>query len=119
MKVEISVDGARTLDMHEQALFHAAVVHRNTHAAWRSLDRIHILSQEFGLMHLASHWRMLRFAWSLRDSREVLGQLTRLALAPIGNITSKLLFGNTGRANVSTFQPMDIPPDLKAQIAKL
>lgn len=105
--------------MHEQALFHAAVENSDTHAAWRSLERIHILSQEFGLMHLASHWRMLCFAWSLRDSREVFGQLTRLVLAPIGNLIGRLPFGNTGRSNVSAFQPMDIPPDLKDQIAKL
>ena len=55
MKIVISVDCARTLVMHEQALFHAAVENSDTHAAWRSLERIHILSQEFGLIHLASH----------------------------------------------------------------
>lgn len=119
MRIKISVDRARTLVLSEQALFQAAVAEGNTLTAWRSLERIHIPSQEFGSMHLASHWRMLRYAWSLRDNREVLGQLTRLALAPIGNITGKLPFGNTGRANVSAFQPMDIPPDLKAKIAEL
>ena len=119
MKIGVSFDRARTLVMHEQALFHAAVSHGDTHAAWRSLERIHILSQEFGLMHLVSHWRMVRYAWSLRDGREVLGQLTRLALAPIGNISGRLPFGNTGRANVSAFQPMEIPPDLIMQITKL
>jgi hypothetical protein len=57
---------------------------------------------------------MLSFAYELRDFREAFGQIFRLALAPIGNITGRLPRGNTGRSNVSAFAAMDIPSDLQA-----
>lgn len=119
MKVEISVERARLLVNHQLRHFEAAKISGDQHAAWRSLEHIHILSQGFGLMHPYSHWWMLRYAWTLRDKKEVVGQLMRLALAPIGNLTGRLPFGNTGRANVNAFQPMDIPSDLGAKITKL
>lgn len=55
---------------------------------------------------------MLRFAIEVRDGREALGQTFRLLLVPIGNATGRLPAGNTGRANVSAFDPMPIPADL-------
>lgn len=119
MKVEISVERARSLVNHELRNFEAAKISGDQHAGWRSLEHIHILSQGFELMHLYSHWRMLRYAWTLRDKKEVVGQLMRLALAPIGNLTGRLPFGNTGRSNVSAFQPMEIPSDFRAKMTKL
>ncbi|MBT8427288.1 MAG: DUF3703 domain-containing protein, partial [Erythrobacter sp.] len=32
--------------------------------------------------------------------------------APLGNLTGRLPWGNTGRANVSAFAPMPYPDDL-------
>ncbi len=119
MKFEISVERARSLVNHELSHFQSAKISGDQHAAWRSLEHIHILSQGFGLMHLFSHWWMLRYAWTLRDNREVVGQMMRLALAPIGNLTGRLPFGNTGRANVNAFQPMEILSDLGAMFTKL
>ena len=116
MKIKISIERARLLVNRELIQFEFAHARGDQHAAWRCLERIHILSQGFGLMHIYSHWWMLRYAWILKDTKEVAGQLMRLALAPIGNLTGRLPFGNTGRANVSAFQPMDIPTDLNAQI---
>ena len=56
---------------------------------------------------------MLGFAAELRDWREVAGQLIRLVLAPLGALTGRIPMGNTGRSNVSAFQPMAIPDDLR------
>ena len=84
--------------------------------AWHHLERAHILAQIDLGPHCHSHWRMLRLALHTRDWREVLGQLGRLALAPLGNLSGRLPVGNTGRANVSAFAPMKIPPDLQAII---
>lgn len=57
---------------------------------------------------------MFAFAVRLRDWPEAAGQLLRLALAPLGNLTGRLPIGNTGRSTVSAFAPMDIPSDLRA-----
>lgn len=109
---------ARKLTAQELRAFKEASANNDRESAWRALERIHIISQIFAGMHIASHLRMLRYAWKLRDTREVIGQLFRLTLAPIGNFTGKLPFGNTGRANVSAFLPMELPADLSAQITK-
>ena len=82
--------------------------------AWHNLERAHILAQTQLWPHLEAHSKMLRFALRLRDWREAVGQLIRLALAPLGNVTGRLPLGNTGRSNVSAFLSMDLPPDLRA-----
>jgi hypothetical protein len=94
--------------MHEEALRHSDVP-----GAWHQLERAHILAQTSFGPHLVSHWQMLAFAVRLRDWPEVAGQLVRLALAPLGNLTGRLPIGNTGRSTVSAFAPMGIPPDLR------
>lgn len=102
---------ARVLVDRELAAF-AATKNRDRAAAWRSLERAHILAQPFLMSHGGIHVRMLRFAIELGDWREALGQVFRLLLVPIGNATGRLPVGNTGRANVSAFDPMPIPADL-------
>lgn len=82
--------------------------------AWHHLGRAHILAQTSLGAHCVSHWKMLVFAIRLRDWPEAVGQLLRLALAPLGNLTGRLPIGNTGRSTVSAFTAMDIPPDLRA-----
>ena len=59
--------------------------------------------------HLRVHGWMLRVGWETGDSREVVGQLMRLALVSLG----RLPIGNTGGTSVSAFAPMGIPPELK------
>lgn len=82
--------------------------------AWRSLERAHIVSQRALGPHMRVHTIMLGYAVHLRDYREITGQLTRLALAPLGSLTGRIPFGNTGRSNVSAFEPMPIPEDLRS-----
>ena len=79
--------------------------------AFRHLERAHILSQKFALAHAATHLRMFRLGWRRRDAREVLGQLTR-AVAALLFSRLWVPVGNTGRANVSAFEPMPVPEDL-------
>lgn len=98
----------------EYAASEAALHAGNSEQAWRHLERAHILAQTQMAEHCRSHWRMLSLAVRLRDWPEVAGQLLRLALAPLGNLTGRLPIGNTGRSTVSAFAVMDIPPDLRA-----
>jgi Protein of unknown function (DUF3703) len=85
-------------------------------AAWHKLERAHIMSQNFLSLHISNHIEMLRYAVHLRDGGEILGQVIRLALAPLGSLTGRIPIGNTGRANVSAFTSMPIPKDLKVAI---
>jgi hypothetical protein len=81
-------------------------------AAWHALERGHIVSQPVLSLHLKSHSLMLGFALNQRDGFEAFGQVIRLLLAPLGALTGKIPWGNTGRAHVSAFRPMPIPDDL-------
>src|SRR3546814_19509500 len=81
--------------------------------AWCHLERAHVVSQTHLWPHMQSHWKMLQLAVRLRDGREVVGQLFRLALAPLGNLTGRMPIGNTGRSNVSAFRKMQLPADLE------
>ena len=100
----------------ELSAFRDARAARNREAAWRALERLHILSQTAFWPHIRSHLEMLGYAVALSDGSEVFGQLVRLALAPLGNLSGRLPIGNTGRAHVSAFMPMEIPEQLQRQI---
>lgn len=79
-------------------------------ARWKWLTAAHIVGQRHFGMHVISHLVMALYAASIGDWREFSGQLFRLALVPIGHLSSRLPPGNTGRSNVSAFRPMPIDP---------
>ena len=85
----------------EQAFAQAtqAVVDGQTEAAWRWLERAHILTQKRPLLHARSHWR------------EVAGQLPRILAAVLFSRVWVPL-GNTGRARVSAFAPLPVSDEL-------
>lgn len=85
---------------------------QNFEESWHHLERAHVVAQDRLGPHCVSHWRMLELAWRTRDWRELLGQIFRLSLAPIGNITGRLPIGNSGRSNVSPFARMEIEPEI-------
>lgn len=100
----------------EVTAYREARARNDIEVSWYHLERAHIVSQPHLGLHLASHWSMLGFAVELRDWRETAGQIVRLALAPLGALTGRIPLGNTGRSNVSAFQPMPVPQDLAAKI---
>lgn len=57
---------------------------------------------------------MLSFAILKRDTREVVGQVTRVLVAAPGNWLRRASPGNTGGANVGILRPMPIREDLRA-----
>ncbi len=105
--------GLRGLVALELERHNAAAAIGDTGAAWWTLERAHILSQSDLPLHLRVHWTMFRYALRLSDLREVAGQALRLALAPIGALTGGIPAGNTGRSNISAFETMAIPADLR------
>jgi signal peptidase II len=82
-------------------------------AAFRLLERAHVLGQSRLGRHWSVHLWMLRVGWRLGDRREVLGQLLRLALTPLGHLSRRLPVGNTGGSNVSAFASLPVPSDLQ------
>ncbi|MFM2274384.1 MAG: hypothetical protein RL211_256 [Pseudomonadota bacterium] len=84
--------------------------------AWHLLEAMHVLGQTRLLPHTQTHWLMLGLSWRTRDFAEWVGQLFRLLLVPLGHLLGRLPLGNNGRASVSAFQPMAVPPALMATI---
>jgi len=91
---------------------------RDFQAAFRHLERAHVLSQNWTLQHVLVHWRM--FVWGVRrhDWREIAGQAFRIVGAAAKTGFGLVPRGNTGGANVSPFRAMPIPEDLVAVLAK-
>ena len=95
----------------------AGAVRSDTEAAFRHLERAHILSQRHTRQHVRVHWLMLRLGASGRDWREVLGQLSRIVAAAVFS-RIWVPVGNTGRANVSAMKPMLVADDLRRILAQ-
>jgi hypothetical protein len=85
-------------------------------AAFRHLERAHVLGQQFVAPHVRSHLGMLRIGVARRDAREIAGQLVRVPAAVIASALGVAPNGNTGGANVGLLVSMEIPDDLKALI---
>lgn len=107
--------GSKRVEAFEAAMTEAGryLAAGNTQSAFEALERAHVLGQFDFRPHLRVHWQMLRIGWRRGDRREVLGQLMRIALVPVGHLLGRLPVGNAGGADVSAFEPMDIPPELR------
>ncbi|MDG9669406.1 DUF3703 domain-containing protein [Hahella sp. CR1] len=81
--------------------------------AFAHLENAHVLGQRRLGWHFHVHLWMLRVGWAKRDRREILGQLWRLLLTPLGHLTGRLPIGNTGGANVNAFTPMPVRKELE------
>lgn len=85
-------------------------------AAFRHLERAHVLGQQSTVQHVRVHWRML--SWGLRHRRagEVAGQILRIVGAATKTAIGRVPAGNTGGSSVGPFTVMAIPADLQAII---
>lgn len=80
--------------------------------SWRHLERAHILGQAWPVQHTKSHWRMMRFAFKIKNGKEILGQIPRLLVGGVKSFVGEIPVGNTGGADVPPLKPMEIPEDL-------
>jgi hypothetical protein len=81
-------------------------------AAFRHLERAHVLGQASTFHHTRVHWRMLKHGIKTRDARETAGQVLRIAGAATKTPLGIYPKGNTGGANISPIKPMPVPDDL-------
>ena len=85
----------------------------NLQAAWRHLERAHIIGQAWFKQHTNVHWLMFKYGIKIKNRKEILGQLPRLLVGGIKSFVGVIPIGNTGGANVPPLQAMEIPEDLK------
>jgi Protein of unknown function (DUF3703) len=85
---------------------------------WELLCAAHIAGQYIYSLHIQTHLAMLSFAWQNKQYAEATGQVFRLMLVPIGHALQRLPKGNSGRADISAFKPMEVPPKLQSLIAE-
>jgi hypothetical protein len=86
-------------------------------SAWSHLERAHILGQQQFMLHLQSHWLMLKLAVDQSDWAEIRGQVLRLLLTPIGHLTGRLPVGNPGSSRYPVLEAQPVPDDLQALLA--
>ena len=82
-------------------------------AAWRHLERAHIIGQAYPVEHSRAHWEMLKFGIRIKNIKEIIGQVPRLLVGGVKSFVGKIPVGNTGGANVPPLRPMEIPADLQ------
>ncbi|WOB05939.1 DUF3703 domain-containing protein [Piscinibacter gummiphilus] len=95
----------------------AAAADRAGHqdAAFRHLERAHVLGQASTVEHVRAHVHMLLWALRHRRARETWGQLMRI----VGAATKTVFWipvGNTGGADISPFRRLPVAPDLAQAI---
>lgn len=82
-------------------------------AAFRHLERAHVLGQASTYDHTRIHWRMFKLGVRMHSLREVWGQIIRIIGAATKTPLGIYPKGNTGGSNVWFFRPMPIPDDLR------
>lgn len=105
-------DGVKVYYRKELELYAVELSKGNLQAAWRHLERAHILGQPWPREHSHVHWQMLKFGFHIKSSKEVLGQIPRLLVGGVKSFVGTIPIGNTGGANVPPLRPMEIPNDL-------
>ncbi len=86
--------------------------------SWHHLERAHILGQSWPIEHTTAHWRMMVFAFRVKNFTEIIGQIPRLMAGGVKSFLGAVPVGNTGGVNVPLLKPMEIPPDLRALLNK-
>ncbi len=81
--------------------------------AFYHLERAHILGQTYFTPHLQTHWRMLKWGFKAKQTKEVFGQILRLIAVFPASLFGSVPTGNTGGSNVSAFEKMEIDEDLQ------
>lgn len=87
-------------------------------AAFRHLERAHVLGQSRTFDHTRVHWRMFRLAFEMHSIHEIWGQLIRIIGASTKTPLGIYPTGNTGGANIWFFKPLPVADDLKEIIAR-
>lgn len=105
---------ARLRPFYEEELkaYTAEIMNGNLSAAWNHLERAHIIGQQYPFEHSYVHWKMLQFGFSIKSTKEIVGQIPRLLVGGVKSFVGKVPVGNPGGANVPPLKPFPIHSDL-------
>ena len=81
-------------------------------AAWRAHELGHVVAQPYLGLHLRSHAAMLGLAWRTRNAAEVLAQIVRLTLAPVGHALRRTPPQNVGTGRFGVMEHGTWPSEL-------
>ncbi len=90
----------------------------NLQQAWLHLERAHILGQRYPFAHSLVHWKMLLYGFRIKSTREIFGQIPRLAFGGVKSFVGKIPVGNPGGANVPPLKPFPIDAELQEIFVK-
>lgn len=94
---------ARGAGQHAQCMIH--------------LERAHLIGQRAFSWHWRVHWHMLSLALNQSDGKEIIGQLIRLSLVPLGHLLGRLPVGNVGSTRMGAFDTAEMPKDVTDLLA--
>lgn len=94
----------RTAEFHETT--------GDLRAAWRAHELGHIVAQPYLGLHLRSHAGMLGLAWRSRNTAEVVAQVVRLVLAPVGHALGRTPPQNVGTGRFGVMEHGTWPSEL-------
>src|SRR6218665_3445915 len=83
----------------------------NLQSAWHHLERAHVLGQSYPLEHTYAHWKMLKFGFHIKSTKEIIGQIPRLLIGGIKSFVGKVPLGNTGGANIPPLKSLPFEHD--------
>jgi hypothetical protein len=102
----------------ELAQFRQAYAEEQLQIAWEHLERAHIIGQRYPYAHSYVHWKMLRFGFRIKCTKEIFGQIPRLIFGGIKSFVGKVPFGNPGGADVPALKTFPIDPQIHAIFAE-
>jgi len=103
---------ARAAFLREAGLAASSEAVGDLRAAWRAHELGHIVSQPYLGLHLSSHAAMLGLAWRTRNYSEVLAQVARLAMAPVGHVLGRTPPQNVGTGRFGLMEEGTWPTEL-------
>ena len=103
---------ARAAFLREKGLAASREAAGDRLAAWRALELGHIVSQPYLGLHLRSHAAMLGLAWRTHFCSEMLVQVVRLALAPLGHALGCIPPRNVGTGRFGVMEHGPWPSEL-------
>ena len=80
-------------------------------------ENAHILGQKHMYRHTLSHYYMLVFGIKTKNSKEILGQISRI-IASIFFTNIWVPVGNTGSSNISPIKPIPVRKELQKYFSK-
>lgn len=86
--------------------------------AFAHLEIAHVLGQRHVVPHVQTHWLMLKIGLRRRSAKEVVGQVSRIAVGALGSAVGVVPAGNTGSTDISMFKRLPIASDIARVLAE-